>query len=222
MLRKALLSAVLTIALCVSLICGATYALFTSESKVNIVADSGKVDVVATTTNLKLYSAIANPNGTLIDEYGGKYVHEEQTGTFYTKGTAAFGTGDAANTLTITNMAAGDKVEFDIVLTNNSNISIKYQTYFVYTNDASNAAATLNEDLVISFDGANFTGESLSQWSDVIPAGSGARTIRVTVELPVSSTAEAQTASLQFPVFAVQANADTSNAGLSIPNHTNP
>lgn len=37
----------MTIALCMSLMAGATFALFTSESKVNIAVTSGKVSVVA-------------------------------------------------------------------------------------------------------------------------------------------------------------------------------
>ena len=53
---KVILSAILVIALCASLVCGATFALFTSESKVNIAVTSGKVAVVATVENLKTYS----------------------------------------------------------------------------------------------------------------------------------------------------------------------
>ena len=45
--RNVLVSAILAIMLCVSLIAGATFALFTSESKVNIAVTSGKVSVVA-------------------------------------------------------------------------------------------------------------------------------------------------------------------------------
>ena len=37
----------LVIAMCVSLIAGATYALFTSESKVNVAVTSGKVEVIS-------------------------------------------------------------------------------------------------------------------------------------------------------------------------------
>ena len=43
MKRRILVMSFLTIALCFSLIFGATYALFTSESKVNISVTSGKV-----------------------------------------------------------------------------------------------------------------------------------------------------------------------------------
>ncbi len=46
--RNAVISAVLAVMLCVSLISGATFALFTSESDVNVAVASGKVKVTAT------------------------------------------------------------------------------------------------------------------------------------------------------------------------------
>ena len=53
---RTFLSTVLGIALCASLIAGATFAIFTGESSVNIAVTSGKVNVTATVDNLKLYS----------------------------------------------------------------------------------------------------------------------------------------------------------------------
>ena len=47
MKKKALLSSLLTIALCFSLIAGSTYALFTSTSEINVAATSGTVSVQA-------------------------------------------------------------------------------------------------------------------------------------------------------------------------------
>ena len=52
-MKKKITSAVLTIVLCLSLIAGSTYALFTSEDTVNIAVTSGKVNVVATITEEK-------------------------------------------------------------------------------------------------------------------------------------------------------------------------
>ncbi len=54
---KVVVTALLAIVLCVSLIAGATFALFTSESSVNVAVSSGKVDVVATLdSEVTLYS----------------------------------------------------------------------------------------------------------------------------------------------------------------------
>ena len=48
MKNRIIISSILTIALCLSMIAGSTFALFTSESKVDIAVTSGKIDVVAT------------------------------------------------------------------------------------------------------------------------------------------------------------------------------
>lgn len=53
---KVVVTALLAIVLCVSLIAGATFALFTSESSVNVAVTSGKVDVVASIGSYQLYS----------------------------------------------------------------------------------------------------------------------------------------------------------------------
>ena len=56
MKKRILLTSVCSILLCFCLITGATYALFTSESKVNVAVTTGKVDVEAVAENFKLYS----------------------------------------------------------------------------------------------------------------------------------------------------------------------
>ena len=54
--KKTLLASLLTIAVCLTLIAGSTFALFTSEDAVNIAVTSGKVNVTATVGNLRGYS----------------------------------------------------------------------------------------------------------------------------------------------------------------------
>ncbi len=132
--RSIIVSAVLAIIMCVSLAAGATFALFTSESKVNITVSSGKVNVVATPSNLQTYSG-ENLTGNkdddvvkLTTELGGT------NGTFINGGTAAFNSEDA-NTLELTNMTPGDKVTFDITVENNSNVAIKYRTIIMCKED---------------------------------------------------------------------------------------
>ena len=112
---KVLLSAVLTIALCVSVISGATFALFTSEAQTNIAVTAGKVNVEAMIdeASLELYS-----------------MDKAQTGKFENGGTAGFATVNNAHTLTLTNITPGDAVKFNVVVTNNSNVAIKYRRFF--------------------------------------------------------------------------------------------
>ena len=57
-MKKSIVTSILVIALCFSVIAGATFALFTSESKVNVAVTSGNVEVVATAENDALSSTI--------------------------------------------------------------------------------------------------------------------------------------------------------------------
>ena len=106
MKKRVLLTSLLTIALCFSLMFGATYALFTSESKVNIAVTSGKVNVEASVENLKIYS-----------------LDVEQTNVFENGGTAVYENG----VLTLDKVTPGDAAKFTVKIDNNSNINIKYR-----------------------------------------------------------------------------------------------
>lgn len=105
MKKKILLSSALVILICISLIAGATFALFTSEQKVTMVVGSAKVAIQASIGSLQLYSMDRPCQGT----------------TFENLGTANLD----GNTLTISNMSPGDKVEFTINVANSSNIATK-------------------------------------------------------------------------------------------------
>ena len=54
--RNVIVSAFMAIALCMSVVAGATFALFTSNSSVNIAITSGNVQVTATASDLVVYS----------------------------------------------------------------------------------------------------------------------------------------------------------------------
>ena len=54
MKSKVLVSSILTIALCLSLIAGSTFALFTDSAKNDIAVTSGTVDIDATIVDLAL------------------------------------------------------------------------------------------------------------------------------------------------------------------------
>ena len=186
--KKILLSAVLTIVLCLSLIAGTTFALFTSESKVNIAITSGKVNVVASLSDPTLYSANAyittgdkaiktvdttadSADGQIYDgTYAGTYYYEEQTGTFLNHGTATV----SGSTLTIDKMTPGDKVKTTLSVANYSNVVIQYRLNIVATD-------TSNQDLLavlkVDYAGRLYTGLSsfTSAWTKVeAPATEGA------------------------------------------------
>ena len=56
MKKKILLTSILSVVMCLSLIVGATLALFGSESKKNIAVTSGKVEVEANIVGITTYS----------------------------------------------------------------------------------------------------------------------------------------------------------------------
>ena len=122
MKKKVLLSSIATIALCLCLIAGSTFALFTSQSKTNIAVTAGNVDVVASVENFKLYSVEATANGSIVDENGGKYEYQERTDEKFANGGTAVQNGSMINLERIT---PGDKISFGIEATNNSDVAIQ-------------------------------------------------------------------------------------------------
>ena len=101
MKKKVITSAILTIALAFSLLLGATYALFTSESKTNIAISSGKLDVVATVEEATMSSSLG----------------------------AALGKAEVdGNEVVLSGFVPGDKATFTIEIENKSDISALYRT----------------------------------------------------------------------------------------------
>ena len=109
MKKKALISSILTIALCLSLIAGSTFALFTSTDEVNVAITAGKVEVVATIDGLQTYSM---ENATDVN------------GTFANGGTASF---TDTKALVLDKVTPGDKATFVVKITNNSNVATSYR-----------------------------------------------------------------------------------------------
>ena len=205
MKKKALLTSILTIALCLSLIAGSTFALFTSESSVNIAVTAGKVKVTAGIGNLKLYS-----------------MGEEQTGSFENGGTATYDTTDATKPqLILTNITPGDKVTFDITGANESNVTIQYRVKIACTE-----GTKLMSGLNVTIGTETTTGlvSYASKWA-TLNAGTQMPTIPVAIELPVDAGNEYQniTAKLTVVVEAIQGNAETfndANAGMAVKTET--
>ena len=76
MKKKALLSSILVIALCLCLIVGSTFALFTSTSKLSVSVTSANVELIANIEGPQVFSVAADPdNGDQIDENGNLYSH---------------------------------------------------------------------------------------------------------------------------------------------------
>lgn len=183
--RNAIISSLLIIVLCLSLLAGATFALFTSESKVNISVTSGKVNIVANIENLQA----THPEEIKISN----------SETTYEQGLYAGTATCNENTIELNNMVPGDKVTFDIVIKNYSTISVKFKTTFETSGD---------EELV---EALNINVGRTTDWS-LLPAGSEegkvVNTINCEIELPCEATCQEKSAAISLKVEAVQGNVD--------------
>ncbi len=185
MKKNALISSILTITLCLSLIAGSTFALFTSEDKVNIAVTSGKVDVIANIEkdSLNLYS-----------------MDVKQTSNFENGGTAIFTDDD---TLALNNITPGDKATFDINVTNNSTVAVQYKL-------AWSIDGKLSDALIATVDGeALKSGTSdWAEWNIPTTDAEKVHTLSVSVELPTSvgNNYQDESCEISFSVVAVQGN----------------
>ena len=112
MKNKIIISSILTIAMCVSLIAGSTFALFTSESEVNVSVSSATVSVTATPTAPVMGSTLGTALGTATAN---------------------------GNSLTLENFVPGDYATFTINIQNNSDVKINYRTVLSVTEEADTA-----------------------------------------------------------------------------------
>lgn len=186
---KVLATSVATIATCASLAVGGTFALFTSESKVNIAVTSGTVKMVATVDGLTHYT-----NG------------EAQTENWVNGGKASF----TSNTVTLERITPGDKAEFTIKLENESNVNVQYRTLVDVVSDNG-----LVSGLTIKVNDDAFTGFAYQDWQLLEPKTAESdkaevETVTISVELPKEKGNEYQTkeTKLSFTVEAVQSNAE--------------
>ena len=198
MKTKIFLSSILTIALCLSLIVGSTFALFNVEKTVNIAVTAGKVDVEANIVT------------------GADFVNGVKT--FENGGTASIVEG---NTLQIDRMTPGDSVTFNIQVANKSNVKIAYKVSAVsekatgYEKDLSEA---LECTAKFTFNGVETTetlnkkdGKTFATGYCTTPVAETVTeivNIEVTVTLPITTGNEFQGAgaALTFKVEAVQGN----------------
>lgn len=190
--RNVIVSAILVIALCTSLMVGATFALFTSESKVNIAITSGKVDVVANIDETSVYTKSLT-DADYIE--GADHMYEA---------TADF---SADGGLELRYMVPGDAIKFNIVVKNNSNVTVKYRTLIVCEDGG------LLSGLNITINGNEYHGTIDVSDYETLAVGAPDKTIAVSVELPETAGDEyrEKTMKLFYTVEAVQGNKEVSN-----------
>ena len=195
MKKKALISSIMTIALCVSLIAGSTFALFTSESNVDIAVTSGQVKVVATLDETSLTTSSMGV--------------AQDAGKFENGGTAVINGGK----IDFTNITPGDKAEFTIDVTNYSNVAVKYRVNWAVEGELLGALeATVTEAGVTKA----LKTETIDWTEWAVPADpevGETKELAISIELPVEAGNEYQNknATVILTVEAVQANGVVEN-----------
>ncbi len=203
MKKKVILSSILSIVMCLSLVVGGTFALFTSEDQTNIAVNSANVEVTATLEKADgewVYSptAIDYTTEEIVDETN---VADQTTGKFVNGGYASID----AEKLTLTNMTPGDEVRLQIRIHNASTVAVKYQTRLWVSNDDG-----LFKGLEIKVDGNPFTLTQQSSWTDMA-VDCDDIIVPVVITLPEGAGNDYQSkkTEISFSVSAVQANAST-------------
>ena len=186
---KVLLTSIMTIALCLCLMVGSTFAMFTAESSVNVMVSSAKVSVIAKADSVSV----------------------DKSGTSFPMAQATF---DENQVLNIVNMVPGDIVKFNITVTNESTIAVKYNAVLKATGDN----AELFSYLTFKIGGETYKGETLDKgWQLLDPDTKDLGTIPVEIYLPetVGNLAQGLTCSIAYTVQAIQSNVEDAD----IPNY---
>lgn len=229
MKRRIITSSILAILVCLCIIAGATFALFTDKTEFNIAVTSGDVEIYASASINALYSAKgadAADDEYLVDENGNTYTHEKQETYFLNGGKATL---NGAN-LVIERLTPGDRVDVDINVDNTSDVAIQYR-YKLEANDTNLAIG-----MVVTVDGVSY--EALSSWTSEWRAATATDGVAeaipvetISVELPVyagneyqSENADGKVESVEYiiTVEAVQGNAVTDNEAKVVLYETAP
>ena len=176
-------TSIASIAMCASLIAGGTYALFTSESTVNIAVTSGKVDVSATVdgASLSTYSALDG-----FTDYA-----KEDNGVYTsTWSNGGFASVEGAN-VTLDRITPTDGANFDIDIKNESNVAIQYKVSLIAEESKENENAKLMDALLVKITGKDgnekiMNGNELlwSNWTFVQAGNQFEDTVNVDISMP--------------------------------------
>ena len=201
MKKRTLLTSILSIAMCLSLAVGATFALFTDEAKVNVAVTSGTVDVEANVNTLA-YKTLTKDWTSFED--GSNTTNFDNLG-----GSATVKGGEVI----LDKIVPGDGLSFNVDVINKSDIKIKYRTQVLNAEESNEA---LFDALNISVDGNKFFGATASPWSILDAAtsteGNSVKTIAVKIELPEDAKGVelmGKTCKFSVVVEAIQGNAET-------------
>ena len=200
--RSVIITAILAIIMCASLAAGATFALFTSSSSVNIVISSANVEVNADVKVTKMWHEDNNV---------------EKSG-LYDTGKAEVTYENNQAKLTLSNFVPTDGVKLAVSLKNESTVKIKYRVVLL----ADRTVGTeLLDELDIDMNGMAFRGYTLATEYVELEAGASIDDIPVTIVFPKEATkGKNTTCNLVIKVEAQQGNAVADNTFDVAEGHT--
>ena len=180
--KLGIFSSLVAIVVCVILITGSTFSLFTGGTNADISISAGQIKVEANIENLKLSS-----------------LGVAQTGDKFANGGIAKLEG---NQLDLSNVTPGDRAEFDIIVKNTSSVSISYAITWAI-------AGNLADYLTVTVDNAPFA-NGTTDWNDWLLENKTTDVKHtVAIELPknINNDAMGLSATIDFDLAAVQYNA---------------
>lgn len=183
--RSVIITAILAMIMCASLVAGATFALFSSSSSVNIAVTSGNVEVTASVVEIQK---------SYVDDKG-----ETVNGKLFS-GDATFD--EEAHTVTLSNVLPKDTVKFKVEVVNRSNVAIKYRMVMSLVEDNG-----LFSSLDITLNGKKFYGYTSGTKYALLEAEQQIAAIPVVISLPEGATCNNTACKLTYKVEAVQGNA---------------
>ena len=189
--KKSLITTVAIFVICLVIVTGSTFSLFTSESKVNIAVTSGNVDVKAIVGDYTLTS-MGKPMDNDTFENGGTVYFDEDTAAF-----------------TITNITPGDYVTIPVTITNDSTVKVMYRVLC-------NVDGALNGQLDAFVNGFAMNGY-VGEWNALDPTTEEPEVISVSIGLADDKGDDAENlttaTTITLKVEAVQANGATTVGG---------
>ena len=191
---KAIIASAVVIVLALSAVAGVTYSWFSDSEEATVDVTTGKVDISMTRGDLEIYSC-----GTKMDNK-----------EFLCGGTATVDESNGTISVTLKNIAPGDKVVLSVNIFSDSTISCKYR-FSLTCNDYTELINGLRIDA--TYGNIEITAPGYSDWMDSMP-----QTGNISVELPTDAGNEYQNKSivLRFTVEAYQSNASIITMGNGI------
>ena len=211
---RAILMSVLVALLCLAVILGATFALFTARREYEIGVNTGKIDVQGALTLDKAWSESQAGVRTEVEANGATTLQVDQMGSVTVDG----------EKITFSNMSIGDGAAFSLAITNASTVKMQYS---VSVSAQAQGGEALRDNLLVTVGDSELSlmdrAVYLQPWTKVEPTETQLSALNFEISLPWSALAafegqDVQSVTLTIVLEAVQANAQTADVSATVDN----